>query len=197
MEKIRVLLAEDDALVATVIERELEKTSAVVIGKANDGRQAVEFTKILRPDIVLMDIEMPEMNGLEAAREIQRICPTPVIVLTVYAGQKLFHQAAVAGVCAYLLKPPRAQELERTMIIAQARFADLLELARLNTELADAITRVKTLSGLLPICANCKRIRDEAGHWQPLEYYIQAHSEANFSHGICPECRLKHYPELH
>lgn len=194
--KNRVLIAEDDALVATVIENELEKTGAIVVGKANDGRKAIECTQILRPDVVLMDIEMPEMKGLDAAREIQRLCPTPVVVLTVYSSFELTQQAAKAGVGAYLIKPPRAYELDRAITIAQARFADLMELARLNVELANAISRVKTLSGLLPICANCKKIRDDLGHWHQIENYIQTHTNANFSHGICPECMQHLYPEL-
>ncbi len=192
----KILIAEDDALVGTVIEYELEKIGAQVIGKARDGMKAVELTKSLRPDVVLMDIEMPEMNGLDAACEIQKTCPTPVVVLTVDSSRKAALQAANAGVGAYVIKPPKAQELERAITIARARFSDLMELQRLNAELKEALLKVKTLSGLLPICANCKKIRDTRGCWHQIEYYIQAHSNANFSHGICPECAKKLYPEL-
>lgn len=67
---------------------------------------------------------------------------------------------------------------------------------RLIHELQDALARVKSLSGLLPICASCKKIRDEQGQWHHLEIYIRSHTEADFSHGICPECRRKLYPEI-
>jgi PAS domain S-box-containing protein len=71
-----------------------------------------------------------------------------------------------------------------------------IERERLLTELKDALNEVKTLSGLLPICSFCKKIRDDSGYWQQLEKYIQTHTEAKFSHGICKECVEKHYPDL-
>ncbi|MBN2232395.1 MAG: sensor with HAMP domain protein, partial [Deltaproteobacteria bacterium] len=67
---------------------------------------------------------------------------------------------------------------------------------RLVVELETALDRIKTLRGLLPICANCKRIRDDKGYWHQVEAYIKAHAEVDFSHGICPECYAKLYPEL-
>jgi len=193
-ETVRAVIAEDDSLVASVIEAELEKIGVTVAGRATDGLQAVELARSLRPDVVLMDIEMPEMNGLEAARRIQALCPTPVVVLTVYEEWEMANQAAAAGIGAYLIKPPRARELERAIIIARARFADLMEMRRLNEELQKLLAKVKTLHGLLPICANCKKIRDDQGYWHQVELYIRDHSDAEFSHGICPECKIKLYP---
>jgi PAS domain S-box-containing protein len=70
------------------------------------------------------------------------------------------------------------------------------ERERLIGELQDALAEVRTLSGLLPICASCKRIRDDKGYWQQIEAYIQAHSEAEFSHSVCPECARELYPEI-
>ena len=69
------------------------------------------------------------------------------------------------------------------------------ERERLIQELQDALARVKTLSGLLPVCASCRKIRDKQGAWHSLETYIRTHTEADFSHGICPDCRRKLYPE--
>lgn len=191
---VRAVIAEDDALVANVIEAELGKIGVSVIGRASDGLQAVALARSLKPDVMLLDIEMPEMNGLDAARMIQSLCPAPVVVLTVYEGKEMAKQAAAAGVGAYLLKPPRARDLERAIIIARARFADLMEMRRLNEELQKLLTKVKTLHGLLPICANCKKIRDDQGYWQRIEKYIRDHSDAEFSHGICPECKITLYP---
>ncbi len=71
------------------------------------------------------------------------------------------------------------------------------ELTQTNQELRQALAEVKTLSGLLPICAHCKKIRDDQGYWQGVEHYIAAHSQADFSHGVCPECLVKHYPEMY
>jgi AmiR/NasT family two-component response regulator len=191
---IRALIAEDDALIAEVIAAELEKIGVEVVGKASDGQQAITFTATLQPDVVLMDINMPELDGLEAARRIQEHCPTPVIVLTVHSMPEMVQEAAAAGVGAYLVKPPKGHELERAITIARARFADLMELRRLNAELQDALAKVKMLSGMLPICANCKKIRDDKGYWHQVENYIRDHSEAELSHGICPDCMLVLYP---
>jgi AmiR/NasT family two-component response regulator len=191
---IRALIAEDDALIAEVVAAELEKIGVEVVGKASDGQQALTFTETLQPDVVLMDINMPEMDGLEAARRIQEHCPTPVIVLTVHSVPEMVQEAAAAGVGAYLVKPPKGHELERAITIARARFADLMELRRLNAELQDALAKVKMLSGMLPICANCKKIRDDKGYWHQVENYIRDHSEAELSHGICPDCMLVLYP---
>ncbi len=194
-EGLKVLIAEDEPLVATVIEGELEAIGVGVIGKAADGMQAVALTKQLKPDVVLMDIEMPEMNGLAAARHIQAECPTPVVMLTVYAEQPTVRAAALAGVGAYLVKPPRSRELERSILVARARFEDLRELQRMNLNLQDTLAHVKRLQGILPICMYCHKIRTDKASWKQMEAYITQHSEATFSHGICPECMKRRFPE--
>ncbi|MCH8328464.1 MAG: hypothetical protein IID15_08100 [Candidatus Marinimicrobia bacterium] len=84
-------------------------------------------------------------------------------------------------------------------LIAKSRFLAFQSLAHekfLNSELTDALDRVKTLSGMLPICANCKKVRDDQGYWEQIEHYITEHSEAEFTHGICPDCARELYPEI-
>jgi AmiR/NasT family two-component response regulator len=190
------LIADDDALVVEAIQETLENIGHVVVGKVADGHQAVEATQALRPDLVLMDIKMPKMDGLTAARKIQNCCPTPVVLLTAFESQDLVEVATEAGVGAYLIKPPQAREMRRAIAIAIARFADLVELRRLNAELQDALAQVKLLSGLLPICASCKKIRDDDGNWHQIEAYIRDHSEAKFSHGLCQACAQELYPGI-
>jgi AmiR/NasT family two-component response regulator len=192
----QVLIVEDIPLVGKMIEGLLEDMGYTVVGKALDGLQAVEMTQTLEPDVILMDIAMPNMDGIEATRQIHKHCPTPVVVLTAHEAPELIKQASKVGVGAYLVKPPDAYKMERAIAIAIARFNDLMELRRLNTELQDALARVKTLSGLLPICSHCKKIRDDEGYWNQLETYIQEHSEIVFSHGLCPECAKELYPEI-
>jgi hypothetical protein len=94
--------------------------------------------------------------------------------------------------------------MERAITIALARFGDMMQLRHLNAELEarnqalqEALDKVNTLSGLLPICANCKKIRDDSGYWQQVEIYIQNHAEVEFSHGICPDCMKKLYPDFY
>ena len=197
MEKdTQVLIVEDDPLVGKMIQGVLEDIGYTVAGKAIDGLQAIEMTQSLRPDVVLMDIEMPNMDGIEATRHIYESCPTPVVVLTAHERPELVEGASAAGVGAYLVKPSNAREMERAIAIATARFDDLMELRRLNAELQDAPAQVKTLSGLLPICSSCKKVRDDEGYWNQLEVYIQDHSNILFSHGLCPECAKELYPEI-
>lgn len=200
---IRVLIAEDNPTFGETIQRMLESMGYIVAGIATDGWRAIEMTQSLRPDVILMDVGMPKMDGIQAARHIQEACPTPVVVLTAHEPQELVEEASLVGVGAYLVKPPKAPEIERAITIAIARFADMMELRRLNAELEarnrelqEALEKVKTLRGLLPICASCKKIRDDQGYWQQVEVYVREHSEAEFSHGLCPDCIKKLYPEF-
>ncbi len=201
---VRVLIAEDDFLVGEMIRGVLDELGYESAGTASDGRKAVEMTETLRPDVVIMDIKMPEMDGVQATQAIQRRCPTPVVVLTAYDEPELLQKTSAAGVGAYLVKPPRAAEMERAIEIARARFQDMLELRNLNTalesrnrDLREALANVKTLRGLLPICSSCKKIRDDAGYWRQVEEYFSEHSEVDFSHGLCPDCLKRMFPEYY
>ena len=183
---------------------DVESLGYTVAGKAPDGRQALEMTRLLHPDVVLMYIEMPEMDGLESSLHIHQTHPTPVVILTAYDTPELVKRAGEAGAGAYLIKMPRAREIERAVAIATARFGDMLEMRRLNDELQSrnkslqaALDKVKQLSGLLPICANCKKIRDDEGYWQDVAVYVRDHSEADFSHGLCPDCAKVLYPDFY
>jgi AmiR/NasT family two-component response regulator len=199
----RVLIAEDDYLVGETIKRALKELGYELAGKASDGAEAVEMACTLNPDVVLMDIQMPELDGLEATRQIQSRCPMPVVVLTAHESQELVEKASEVGVSAYLIKPPKQIEIERAITIALARHDDLMALRYLNEDLEThkeklekALAEIKTLRGILPICSNCKNIRDDDGYWNQIEVYIRDHSEAEFTHGICPECVKKLYPDL-
>ena len=193
--KMRVLIVDDEALACNLIQEELEVIGHEVVGRAFDGRQAVEMVEALRPDMVLMDFVMPGMNGLEATRLIQGTCPTPVVLLTAHDGIGHVQEAGEAGVGAYLVKLPSSQELARSMAIAMARFADLAELRRLNGELKKALDEVKTLRGILPICSSCRKVRSDEGYWQEVEVYVEQHSDLEFSHGLCDRCSKALYPE--
>lgn len=200
--EVRVLIVDDDPLVIEMIMGRLEGSRFVISGKAGNGLSAVELVKKNKPDIVLMDIEMPKMNGIEATRIIYDTCPTPVVMLTAYEKLEFVEKAGDAGAGAYLVKVPLYKEIERAITIAIARFDDMMKLRSLNEELLsknkklkEALDDVQQLSGLLPICASCKKIRDDQGYWNQLESYIEKHSEALFSHSICPSCADKLYGE--
>lgn len=194
-EEIRVLIVDDDPMVSEMIVGRLDGTRYTIAGQAANGEQAVEMVQNLHPDVVLMDIEMPGMNGIEATRCITETCPTPIVMLSAYQQITVVEEAGVAGAGAYLTKPPILPEIERAIAIAMARFEDMQKLRTMNTELQEsnrkleeALGEVETLSGLLPICASCKKIRDDSGYWNQLETFIEKHSDVLFSHGICPDC---------
>lgn len=193
---IRVLICEDDYLVSQMVGTLLTKSGYTLVGEAATGLEGVALAATLNPDVILMDLDMPEMNGIEATQAIIAQNPKPVVVLTAYETPSLLQQVSEAGAGAYLVKPSNRQEIERAITIAMARFDDMMELRRLNRELEDALVQVKQLSGLLPICAGCKKIRDDNGYWQQIEVYIRDHSEADFSHGLCPDCAKKLYPTI-
>jgi signal transduction histidine kinase len=144
--QVRVLMVEDDYLVSELIKATLAELDYVVAGEATSGLEALEMTKNLKPDVILMDIKMPDMNGLEAAQQIHEQCPTPVVVLTAYDTKDLVEQAREVGVSAYLTKPPSAQEIERAILIALARFEDVMALRRLNAELQARNQELDTFS---------------------------------------------------
>ena len=202
-ENIKVLVAEDDYLVGEEIQRELRTAGFEVVADANNGREAVDLTKRLNPDVVLMDIQMPVLDGLSAAREIQRDYPTPVVILTAHESEDLVEEASHAGVGAYITKPPERNEIHRAISIAMARHRDLMTIRSLyetvqaqNDEIEQAAKDIRTLEGIIPICAKCKKIRDDTGYWSQVEIYIQNHSEATFSHSLCPKCAEDIYNDM-
>jgi AmiR/NasT family two-component response regulator len=197
--QVRVLIAEDEYLVSEMIRGLLEASGYAIAALATNGHDAVELTQTFLPDVVLMDIGLPDMDGIEAAQRIQERCPTPIVILSAYDTPALVERAkrSEVGVGAYLIKPPNKREMERAITIARARFDDLTALRRLNAELQAALDQVKTLRGMLPICASCKKIRDDQGYWTEVEIYMLEHSEADFTHGICPDCAKRLYPSFY
>jgi two-component system sensor histidine kinase/response regulator len=134
---VRVLIAEDDYLVSEMVKGLLKEAAYSVVGEATGGREAIRMAQSLQPDVILMDIKMPDLDGIEATERISESCPTPVVVLTAYETPELVERASLAGVGAYLVKPPNVSEMERAITVAIARFDDLMELRRLNTALEE------------------------------------------------------------
>lgn len=134
---VRVLIAEDDYLVSEMVKGLLKEAAYSVVGEATSGREAIQMAQSLQPDVILMDIKMPDLDGIEATQQISESCPTPVVVLTAYETPELLKRASLAGVGAYLVKPPNASEMERAITVAMARFDDLVELRRLNAALQE------------------------------------------------------------
>jgi len=158
---------------------------------ATHGQEAVELAQAELPDLILMDVMMPGLDGYEACRRLkadERTRHIPVLFLTALSEMDALVEGFKAGGVDFVTKPFHPEELQarvRThLALKQARDRE----AALRKELEASLAQIKQLSGLLPICATCKKIRDEQGGWNPLEVYISDHSEADFTHGICPDC---------
>jgi CheY-like chemotaxis protein len=162
---------------------------------------------LTRIDLILMDVLMPEMDGVEACRQIKsrpHLCDIPIIMVTAKNDHPNLQAAFAAGAIDYITKPVNSVDLLARVASALAlkkemdcRKAREGELRRSNEELQKALRDVKVLRGLIPICASCKKIRNDGGFWQQLEEYIGEHSEAEFSHGICQHCVKKLYPGVY
>jgi len=198
MTKAKILIVEDDRIVAKDIENTLKNLGFSVSSIVSSGEEAINKVKKKSPDLVLMDIVLKgEMDGIEAAKQIKERFHIPVVYLTAYADKKLLERVKITEPFGYIVKPFEERELHTTIEIALYKHKAGEERKELITELKEALSKVKTLSGLLPICANCKKIRDDKGYWNQIEVYIRDHSEADFSHSICPECAKKLYPEFY
>jgi len=193
MSKTRILVVEDDQLVAIDICTRLEALGFYdVAGRATTGKEAVEMAAQLKPDLVLMDIVLKdEMDGIEAAGIIHSKYDLPVVYLTAYTDEEFLKRAKITVPFGYILKPFNARELHTTIEMALYRHRADTEREKLISELKEALAQVKTLRGCLPICATCKKIRDDKGYWTRIEQYIMDHTDADFTHGICPDCAKK------
>ncbi|MFP4394231.1 MAG: ATP-binding protein [Anaerolineales bacterium] len=135
----RVLIVEDDFLVGEKLSGILEDSGYQVVGDTASGRQAVEMTETLQPDVIMMDINLLEMDGLAAAKTITARCPTPIVALTAHESAALVAQASEAGIGYYLIKPASRRDVSRAIEIAAARFDDLMQMRELNAALQEEI----------------------------------------------------------
>lgn len=187
----RVLVVEDEAIVCADIQDRLRSHGYDVVGSADNGPEAIEMTATLKPDLVLMDIMLKgSMLGTEAASHIGSHLHVPVIYLTANSNNEVFRTARDTRPSGFILKPFDENALTAAIEIALHKHHWEREREDLISQLQTALAQVKTLAGMLPICANCKKIRDEHGHWNQLEEYIVQHSDASFTHGICPTCKV-------
>lgn len=188
---MRILIAEDDPVSSRILVATLAKWGHEVVATENglEAWQALQAENA--PALAILDWMMPVMDGAEVCRRVRqspRIIPPYIILLTAKHGVEELVKGIEAGADDYLTKPYHRDEL-RVRVQVGARIVALQTgLAERVEALEDALEQVKQLQGILPICGYCKKIRDDQDYWQHVESYITAHSEAKFSHGICPLC---------
>ena len=188
---MKILIAEDDPVSRLLLEATLKQWGYEVVVAADGCEALAALQGADPPALAILDWMMPGMDGVEvtrAARETPAITPTYIILLTAKTEKKDIVAALEAGADDYLSKPFDREELG-------ARVWAGLRIVSLQTNLVDrvqeleaALANVKQLQGMLPICSYCKKIRDDQNYWQKVENYIGDHSEAIFSHSVCPEC---------
>ena len=191
---VRVLIAEDDPVSRHILQATLHKWGYEVV-VCTDGTEAWQVLQgDAAPHVLILDWMMPGMDGVQICRKVREVPqPSPAYIILLTARER--SQDIVAGLQAgaddYLTKPFDREELHARMQ-AGLRILELQSnLAERVKELEDALSRVRTLQGLLPMCPYCKKIRSDSNYWQQIENYVSAHSDAQFSHGVCPQCYEK------
>ncbi len=139
MERTRIVIADDESLIRMDLREMLTNLGYLVVGEVADGRSAVNQARELRPDVVVMDIKMPDMDGIEAARILTEERIAPVVLLSAYSQRDLVQRAREAGVVAYLVKPYREEELTPAIEVALARFAEFKDLEKQVADLKEAL----------------------------------------------------------
>lgn len=206
---LRILLVEDSEHDVLAFRRAFDRSDVdCEITHCVHAEPALERLKADSSlfDIVVTDNQLPGISGLDLCRELLAgKIPLPLVILTGAGTEHLAVEALKAGVDDYLVKDPDHGYLALLPVVLPAvvvQHGDRLSRRRAqdalkekNEQLEAALAQVKQLSGLLPICANCKKIRNDEDHWQDVAVYVRDHSEAEFSHGLCPDCIAELYPE--
>ena len=141
----RILVAEDETIIRLDLRAMLERAGFDVCAEARDGDEAVTLARTMEPDLALLDVKMPKLDGIEAARQILDERPIPIVMVTAYGEQELVSRAVEAGVFGYLVKPFRETDLLPAIETARARHAELVELRKEADSLADALAARKAI----------------------------------------------------
>ncbi len=188
---MKVLIAEDDPVSRRLLQATL-KTFGFEVILAADGAQAWAVLQGEEPpSLAILDWMMPEMDGVDICRRVRQLptaTPPYLILLTAKSEKTDVVMGLDAGANDYLTKPFDRSELRARIQVG----THVLELQKALVdrvqELEDALSQVKQLQGLLPICSCCKKVRDEQNYWQLVESYLSQHAHLVLSHGICPDC---------
>ena len=197
-ERQKILIVDDAPANIQILHETLKEEYEVFF--ALNGKDALQNASTVIPDLILLDIMMPEMDGYEVCGTLKNnalLKDIPVIFITALDQADHETKGLELGAVDYVTKPfnPGIVRLRIHNHLELKKHRDALALR--NTELQAALAKIKTLSGFLPICASCKKIRDDKGYWNQIEAYISDHSEAEFSHSVCPECAKKLYPDFY
>jgi CheY-like chemotaxis protein len=188
---MNILIAEDDIISRCVLE-DLLTSWGHMVHAVSDGQQALDvLTSPHRPTLAILDWKTPHLEGVDVCRQLRQseLSPAPyLIILTVQGDTDNIVAGLQAGANDYITKPFAPEEL-RARVNVGVQMVELQQrLANRVKQLEEALSQVRQLQGMLPICCYCKKIRDDKNYWQQVETYFARHSDVLFSHGICPDC---------
>ena len=205
MEEVKVLVVEDDPFFSRVLQKRLT-VEGYNVQSATDGRQGMKLIVSFEPDLVISDWMMPEVDGLELCQSVKTGLgeAAPYFILLTAKGELDNRLLGLqTGADDYLVKPCDQAELMarvraglRIVLLSQELRQTVNELRLANAELEASRSLPQPIGEHLPACSVCRKIRDEAGSWQHIDAYLAARGLAEFTHGVCPSCRDKQYPNL-
>lgn len=202
---MRILIIDDSVDQQQLLETFLKAGGYADVVAAVSPPDAFRYASVSDPDspdpkidLILMDVAMPQLDGIDACQQIKGIPhlkDIPILMVTAATETATLVRAFAAGAADYITKPVNKLELLARVRSALAlkqemdrRKARERELTQRTEELEAALAEVKTLRGCFPMCVSCKKIRDDRGYWNQIDVYVEAHSEAEFTLGRCPEC---------
>ncbi|MBU8922443.1 MAG: response regulator transcription factor [Bacteroidales bacterium] len=195
---MRILIAEDDLTSRKILEKILVSNGYEVTVTA-DGKAALDVLQGENPPkLVLLDWMMPELDGIEVCRRLRaegRSLSLYLILLTARGNKEDIVSGLESGADDYIIKPFEKDELLARVQAGERILGLQSELNSKVDQLQEALAHVKSLQGIIPICAHCHKIRGDDESWEKMESYIESNSGAEFSHSICDECLEKLYPE--
>lgn len=210
--KPKVLIVDDDEKVRDSIQRSLRRENYILYF-AENGLQGLQLIEKIEPTAIILDLKMPIMNGIEFLDKIdpQISDPYSIMVVSGNVSDYTIKECYQKGIRFFLPKPVNIYKLRGLLksLISLEIYKKKLkneistrkeiekELQNKISELKGATDKIQTMEGLLPMCSFCHRIRIDDEKWVKIDTYVETHSKADISHGVCPECMQKYYPEIY
>ena len=164
MHKLRIVIADDEPIILLDLRQMLEELGMSVVGEASDGAQAVEKARTLKPDLAILDVKMPTMDGIEAARILHEERLAPVILLTAYSDSELIQRAKQAGVYGYIVKPFKQADLTPAIEVALARYQEARELEQQVDDLKETLETRKIIERAKGILMDTYGLREQEAY---------------------------------